>query len=191
MDEQEPDSVNEANPDASLDAPSRVVSASPEPSLPDPRVDKLLEKVSLLEQLFVKRIKDDQVHAAAYQSLYKEMIKYRDDALRSWQKPFLKGLVMLYDTIRRSIPSIEDPAGLEAIQLHLEEVVELLHRNEVELITDSPETFDPKVQKAIGTEDTEIPEEDQKVASIVRDGFQWGQQVLRTQEVVIKVYKTS
>ena len=191
MDELGPDTVDEAPPEAPAESPPEAAPEPPEPPPPDPKVDKLLEKVTLLEQLFVKRIKDDQVHAAAYQTLYKEMIKYRDDALRSWQKPILKGLVLLYDTVKRSFPAVEDPAGREAIQLHLEEVLELLHRNDVELMKEEPETFDPTVQNAIGTEEASGLEEHQKVSKVVRDGFRWGPLVLRPQEVIIKVHKTS
>lgn len=155
----------------------------------DPRVDKLLEKISILEQLFVKRIKDDQAHAAAYNSLYQDMAKYRDDAFRGAQKPLLKGLVLLYDTMKRSLDGISDAAGREAVELHLEEILELLHRHDVERISETPLRFDRTLQQALGTQPAETPEEDQTIARVVRDGFRWGSQVLRPQEVVIKVRK--
>lgn len=175
-----------------MDEPQPETESAPEPGSPpepDPRIDKLLEKVTLLEQLFVKRIKEDPVHAAAYNSLYQEMVKYRDDTFRGSQKPLLKGIILLYDTMKRSLETVTELSGQEAITLHLEELVELLHRHDVELMTDPPEKFDPKVQSAIGTEDAETPEEDKAVVRVVRDGFRWGPHVLRPQEVVIKVYK--
>jgi len=158
-------------------------------SAADARVDRLLEKVSILEQLFVKRIKDDQAHAAAYNTLYQDMAKYRDDAFRGAQKPLLKGLVLLYDTMRRSLAGMPDGAARETVELHVEELVELLHRHDVERMAETPVRFDRSTQQALGTEPAATPEEDQTVARVVRDGFRWGTQVLRPQEVVIRVHK--
>ena len=152
-------------------------------------MDKVLEKITILEQLFVKRIKDDVAHAQAYSSLHQEMSKYRDDAFRQSQKPLLKGLVLLYDTMNRSLEALPEGDAKKAVELHVEELVELLHRQDVEVMSDAPAKFDPKIQSAIGTEPAAGPEEDQKVARIVRRGFRWGAVVLRPQEVVIKVHK--
>jgi len=157
------------------------------PPAADPRLDKVLEKITILEQLFVKRIKDDVVHGQAYSSLHTEMSRYRDDAFRLSQKPLLKGLVLLYDTMNRSLEGMPDGDAKKAVELHVEELVELLHRQDVELMSDAPPKFDPKIQSAIGTEPAAAPEEDQKVAKVVRRGFRWGAVVLRPQEVVIKV----
>ena len=117
----------------------------------DPRVDKLLDKISILEQLFVKRIKDDQAHAAAYNTLYQDMAKYRDDAFRGAQKPLLKGLVLLYDTMKRSLDGMSDPAAREAVTLHVEELIELLHRHDVERMPETPGRFDRATQQALAT----------------------------------------
>lgn len=149
--------------------------------------DKILEKITILEQLFVKRIKDDPVHAAAYSSLHQEMAKYRDDAFRQSQKPLLKGLILLYDTMQRSLDGMAEGEPKKAVQLHVEELVELLHRHDVEIMRDAPSKFDPKLQAAIGTEPAAGPEEEQRVARVVRQGFRWGAHVLRPQEVIIKV----
>jgi molecular chaperone GrpE (heat shock protein) len=156
---------------------------------PDPRLDKVLEKVGILEQLFVKRIRDDAVHAAAYTSLHTEMAKYRDDAFRQSTKPLLKGIVLLYDAMNRSLESLPEGEAKKAVELHVEELVELLHRQDVELMSDAPPKFDPRIQTALSTEPAASPEEDQRVARVVRKGFRWGTVVLRSQEVVIKVFK--
>ena len=163
--------------------------AAPPTASADPRIDKLLEKVGILEQLFVKRIKDDQVHAAAYNTLYQDMSKYRDDAFRGAQKSLLKGLVLIYDTMKRSISGIGDGTVREMVNLHIEELLELLHRHDVERMPDTLGKFDRNTQQPLGTEPAATAEEDQTVARVVRDGFKWGAQVLRPQEVVIKVKK--
>ncbi|MCC6737789.1 MAG: nucleotide exchange factor GrpE [Planctomycetia bacterium] len=158
---------------------------------PDPRLDRLLEKVSVLEQLFVKRIKEDGVHAAAYNALYQDMSKYRDDAFRGAQKPLLKGLVLLYDTMKRSLAGLEDGPGKAAVELHIEELLEVMARHEVERIAEAPAKYDRALQQALGTEPAAGPEEDQAVVRVVRDGFRWNGSVLRHQEVVIKAYKAT
>lgn len=157
--------------------------------VPDPRLDRVLEKIQILEQLFVKRIKDDQAHAAAYGALHQDMSKYRDDAFRGAQKPLLKGLVLLYDTMKRSLEGLADAAAREVVTLHVEELLELLHRHDVERMAESPGRYDRAIQQALGTEPAATPEEDQTVARVVRDGFRWGPHVLRPQEVVIRVHK--
>jgi molecular chaperone GrpE (heat shock protein) len=167
----------------------KLLAGAGAPAPQDPRVDKAIEKLSLLEQLFVKRIKDDQVHAAAYNSLYQEMARYRDNALLGMLKPLFRKLVLLYDTMKRSLETLEDPSGREAVTLHVEELQEVLRQHDVALIEERPEVFDAKIQKAISTEPAEGPEEHQKVVRVVRDGFRWGANVLRPQEVVIKVQK--
>lgn len=179
--------MDETRPDAV--APAHEVEARPEAPPPDPRVDKVLEKITILEQLFVKRIKDDVAHAQAYASLHQEMSRYRDDAFRAAQKPLLKGLVLLYDTMRRTLDAIAEGETKKAVELHVEELVELLHRQDVELMKDAPEKFDPKLQSALGTEPAATPEEDQRVARVVRQGFRWGPHVLRPQEVVVKTFR--
>ena len=201
MDEIQPEAVPETVPEPAADSaakpvPEPAAESAPEPvpppaPEPDPRVDKLLQKVSLLEQLFVKRIKDDQVHAAAYQSLYQEMVTYRDDALRNYQKPLLKGLILLYDTMTRSLHGLGEGPEREAVQLHVEELLEVLHRQEVEIMTERPEVFDPKLQKAVSSEPADDPGEDKQVVRVVREGFRWGTRVLRPQEVIVKVHTTT
>lgn len=156
---------------------------------PDPRLDRLLEKVSVLEQLFVKRIKDDGVHAAAYNALHQDMSRYRDDGFRGAQKPLLRGLVLLYDTMKRSLSGMGAGPGRDAVELHVEELLELLHRHEVERMAEVPAKYDKSVQQALGTEPAAGPEEDQAVVRVVRDGFRWNGSVLRPQEVVIKAFK--
>ncbi|KAF0245378.1 MAG: hypothetical protein FD180_1693 [Planctomycetota bacterium] len=175
-----------------MDTTKPEVATAPAPAAPasaDPRVDKLLEKIGILEQLFVKRIKDDQAHTAAYNTLYQDMSKYRDDAFRGAQKSLLKGMVLIYDTMKRSISGIGDGTVREMVNLHVEELLELLHRHDVERMPETLGKFDRNTQQALGTEPAASSEEDQMVARVVRDGFKWGAQVLRPQEVVIKVKK--
>lgn len=173
-----------------MDEIQPAVSTPPVP-VPDARLDRLVEKVAILEQLFVKRIKDDQAHAAAYNALHADMAKYRDDAFRGAQKPLLKGMVLVYDTMKRSLDELKDKAARDAVTLHIEELLELLHRHDVERMTETPAKFDRNIQQALGTEPAGKAEEDQTVARVVRDGFRWGAQVLRPQEVVIRVHKGS
>jgi molecular chaperone GrpE (heat shock protein) len=181
--------LDESQPVAVPSRPPTPAAPTQAPGVADPRLDKVLEKITILEQLFVKRIKDDQAHSAAYNTLYQDMSKYRDDAFRGAQKPLLKGLVLLYDTMKRSLDGITEAASREAVTLHIEELLELMHRHDVQRMTETPAKFDRTIQLALGTEPAGGPGEDQAVARVVRDGFRWGGQVLRPQEVVIKVHK--
>lgn len=173
-----------------MEEPQQQVAPPAAPAAADGRLDKLVEKIGILEQLFVKRIKDDGVHAAAYSSLHQEMTKYRDDAFRGAQKPLLKGLVLLYDTMKRSLSGMGEGPAREAVELHVEELLELMHRHEVEKMSEVPAKYDKGVQQALGTEPAATAGEDQAVVRVVRDGFRWNGSVLRPQEVVIKTWRS-
>lgn len=153
------------------------------------KLDRLTEKIGLLEQLIVKRIKDDQTQQTAVNALHSELQQYRSDAVRAGQKPILKGLVLMYDAALRMLESLPPSKGTEAVETLAEEIVELLHRHDVELIAEQPERFDNKIQMALRMEPAGSEDEDQRVAQVVRQGFRWGGQVLRPQEVVVKVFR--
>lgn len=155
------------------------------------KLDRLTEKVQLLQELFVKRVKDDSVQKEAFNALHAELQQYKGDAVRASQKPILKGLVLIYDAACRMLESLPASKGTDAVETLAEEIVELLHRHDVEIMTEEPERFDAKIQMAIRTEPAAAEEEDQRVAQVVRQGFRWGQQILRPQEVIVKVYKKS
>ncbi len=154
-----------------------------------PKVDKLLEKVTLLQELFVKRIKDDQVQQGAFNAVYQELQQYKSEAVKNSQKPLLKGLVLIYDAALRMIEGKEPGPATQPVETVAEEIIELLHRHDVEVMTEQLEKFDNKIQLALRTEPAASEEEHQRIAQVVRQGFRWGSQVLRPQEVVVKIFK--
>lgn len=153
------------------------------------RLDRLADRVGSLEQLILKRAREDQAQQLAFNALHSELQQYKSEAQRSSQKPILKGLVLMYDAACRLLETLPASRGTEAVETLAEEILELLRRHDVELMAEHPDRFDSKVQMAIRTEDADREEQDQLVTQVVRQGFRWGAQVLRPQEVIVKVFK--
>lgn len=149
------------------------------------RLQVLTHKTSLLEQLFVKRIRDDQARNKAFDELYTELQEYKRNFLLEGKKPLLKSLLLLHDTIHRK----QDAGG--DVEIISEELVEVLHRQGVELMKEQPEKFEREFQQAVDTEPTDRQDEDNDVVRVVRHGFRIGKQVFRPQEVVIRKYSGS
>lgn len=153
------------------------------------RVDRLADRVGALEQLILRRAREDQAQQVAFNALHAELQQYKADAQRMSQKPILKGLILMYDAACRLLETLPASRGTEAVETLAEEIIELLRRHDVEMMPEQPERFDNRIQMAIKTELVDRREDDQRVAQILRQGFRWGTQVLRPQEVIVKVYK--
>jgi molecular chaperone GrpE (heat shock protein) len=130
----------------------------------------------------------------AYDQLYEELRQYKDDFLLRAQKPLFMDIILLYDGLSRTIRTFEDveeealPKAevLESLRHSLEEVQEVLYRRDIEPIEERPETLQIEYQKPVQRIETDNPEEDREVVSIVRDGFRMNGAILRPQEVVVK-----
>jgi molecular chaperone GrpE (heat shock protein) len=140
-----------------------------------------------LRHLFAEKIEKDETQREAFNKLYKEMTLYRDNFLFAAEKPLFMALILLYDTISRAARQVEEnAAALEAVENIKAELLDVLYRQDVDLITERPEKLDIGLQKVIRREETSDPAEDLRVVEVVRDGFRWNGKIIRPQEVVVK-----
>lgn len=164
-------------------------------------LDKLRKAVGGVEvhivkvaEAYGKLAKDGKRKDQAYDQLYEELRQYKDNFLRSAQKPLFLDLILLFDGVSRTIATFADlpaegitrEAVVDALTHTRDEILELLYRRDIERIDEVPKKLDINFQKPVSRLDTDNPDEDRDIAQVVREGFRWSGAVLRAQEVVVK-----
>ena len=91
-------------------------------------------------------------------------------------------MILLYDRI--DLLKSED-STLDTI---LEELLEILSKQNVEIIDIENDIFDLSLQKAVETQIVEEEEYDSRVIQVLRNGFVYEDKILRVQEVVVGKY---
>ncbi|MEZ6185555.1 MAG: nucleotide exchange factor GrpE [Planctomycetota bacterium] len=129
----------------------------------------------------------------AYDQLYEELRTYKDNFLLSAQKPLFRDILLLYDAVSRAQRRFADgeeqvsrDEAVKALQDIIDEILEVLYRRDIERIDEQPDRLDIDFQKPVRRIETDDPNEDKTVESVVRDGFRMDGALLRPQEVVVK-----
>jgi len=156
---------------------------------------ELIAKLDRLLAMVENRLTYDEGKEELIRRLGEEVKTYRDDFFRSLQRPLLLDLLLLYDTlqtVRRDLRQTE-PLTAECVNAKLDavndELVEVLARQEVLPYAEHPEKLDLRRHRTVKVEKTANQEEDKQVVQIIRDGFTWGESILRPEAVVIKRYE--
>ena len=124
-----------------------------------------------------------------------EMEKYGEQAVAKLQRGVFVELAMLYDSLQEAIAWVRgatappQEAVLDRLDTLRIELLEILARRDVRLFDEKLAVLDRRLCRTVKTVLTAEPSEDNAVLSTVRDGFLWGEQVLRPEEVVIKKYR--
>jgi molecular chaperone GrpE (heat shock protein) len=124
-----------------------------------------------------------------------EMERYGEQAVAKLQRSVFVELAMLYDSLQEAIAWVRgatvppQEAVLDRLDTLRIELLEILARRDVRLFDEKPAVLDRRLCRTVKTVLTAEPSEDNVVFSTVRDGFLWGEQVLRPEEVVIKKYR--
>ena len=125
--------------------------------------------------------------------LYEELRTYKDNFLLSAQKPLFRDILLLYDAVSRAQRRFADgeeqvsrDEAVKALQDIIDEILEVLYRRDIERIDEQPDRLDIDFQKPVRRIETDDPNEDKTVESVVRDGFRMDGALLRPQEVVVK-----
>lgn len=164
-------------------------------------LDRLRKVVSGVEEHIVKvaeaygkLAKDGKRKDQAYDQLYEELRQYKDNFLKSAQKPLFLDVILLFDGISRTINQFADLPDekvtrqmvVDALSHTRDEIIELLYRRDIEKIADAPKKLDVTIQKPVTRIETDNADEDRDIVQVVREGFRWSGVVLRAQEVVVK-----
>ena len=154
---------------------------------------RLRDSVDALRKTVDQRLAEDPVREAAFEKLYGELKSYKDGFLREAERPLLLDLLLLFDSMvwfHQSLVKEEMSSDVvaDSFQFLLDELLEVLYRREV--VPMEPTTdFDPAVHRAVQVQAAPTPEDDNKVASVVKRGFVREDKTMRPEEVVVYKWK--
>lgn len=138
------------------------------------------------------RLADDRVREAAFEKLYGELKDYKEDFLRVAERPLLLDLCMLYDSmsffqqrLREDLGKAERAEALaDSFQLLVDELLEVLYRRDV--VPMEPATrFDPAMHRAVQLQAAAGPDDDNRVAQVLKRGFLRDDKPLRPEEIAV------
>jgi molecular chaperone GrpE len=150
----------------------------------------LLELKEMIEQ----RLTYDQTKDEAFNYLYSELKELKENALFESIKPVYIDLILLFDRIQTFCRNFEDASSSSISTLEVsgkfqsirDELLEVLCRREIVMIqTDRDAAFNPSQQRAVSTKLTDNTSQNNTIESIVREGFNYRNQILRPEEVVV------
>ena len=124
-----------------------------------------------------------------------EVERHSEQSVARLQRGVFVELAMLYDSLQEAIAWVRgatvppQEAVLDRLDTLRIELLEILARRDVRLFDEKPAVLDRRLCRTVKTVLTPEPSEDNVVLSTVRDGFLWGEQILRPEEVVIKKYR--
>jgi molecular chaperone GrpE (heat shock protein) len=156
-------------------------------------IARLREEVSAMRSEVHERLAEDPVRQQAFDKLYAELKAYRDDFLAEAEKPLLLDLLLLYDSFnwfhqRIISEKMSQEVVADSFQFLVDELLEVLYRRDVTPQPDN-DTFDRTLQRAIRIETTSKKSENNKIAKVLKRGFQRKGKPLRAEEVVVYKFK--
>lgn len=145
-----------------------------------------------LSEKFDKKIAVDTHKNELFDKMYTELSSYKTDIYSKMLKPIIMDIIMCIDDMNKMFKGIEKD-NVEKLLKTLndipDELLEILERNGVEAYYDEADIFNPKTQRVLKTILTEDPEQDNKIESRVRQGYKWGDKILKPE--MIQCYKYS
>ena len=154
------------------------------------KLNELTSYLANLNQQFSDCLSKDAAKDKAFEYLYSELETVKQNSSFERFKPLYLDLILLFDRLDRVCwehQSAEDMSNF--LSTLREELLEVLYRQGIELVITDGNTFDPTKQRAIGTEKTEVKEENNTLAAIIRRGFRYQNRPIRPEEVIVKKYR--
>lgn len=153
-------------------------------------VERLEQRLDRLVELVEQRLAYDAAKEEMVRRLGEEASALRAGEERRRQRPLLIDLVLLYDSLERATARVAagDSAGAglaEELSVPRDELLDVLARLDVRPFDQRDEAFDIRRHRVVAVAPTDVPEEHNRVTRVVRQGFTWGDQVLRPQEVAV------
>lgn len=113
--------------------------------------------------------------------------KDEDERKERWKKQaerdLAEELIEVIDNLERAIASADEDSGIvQGVKMVADQLYSKLEKKGLERIDAEGEEFDPKLHKAV---DTEEHEEENQVLKQKRKGYMFGDKVLREAEVVV------
>lgn len=145
-------------------------------------IDEVFTEVSLLRDLFARRLMDDKVKNTAIDMLSKSNTALIKAAEEKQVLEFVKELILICDRIANQ------PTSDAFSYSVMEEILEVMARRGIEQIQQL-DTFDPRIHNSVSVVEAteELPAN--SIATIVRHGYIRDGKVIRAADVVVAVEK--
>ena len=160
-----------------------------------PDVAQLQDSIERLRATVDARLAEDPAREEAIRKLHAELTDYKQGFLAEAEKPFLLDLLLLYDSMswfQKTVIETETSKEVlaDSFQFLMDELLETLYRRDV-VPMEAGGAFDPSVHKAVRTEPTHDPAEDNAITQVVKRGFVRHNKPLRPEEVVVAKFKST
>lgn len=154
-------------------------------------VESIRTEVTRLADSFEARFRYDAAKEMAFDRLYEDLDFARVASEFQRMRPLYFDLILLFDRLDKAAeaphhqlsPSFDSHGLLVSLR---EELLEILARRGVELISPSPQLFDATLQRVIGIEAAGDQDEENSIVTVVRKGFRHEHHLVRAEEVILR-----
>jgi len=152
--------------------------------------EKLVEVLKQMETEVAENRKERDEWENKAKKIKAEFENYKkdeEDRKEKWQqdakKELAEELIEIMDNLERAlITAEEDSSVYQGVKMVADQLYEKLENEGLQRIDAEGEEFDPKMHKAV---DTESHDEHNRVIEQRRNGYMYGEEVLREAEVVV------
>ena len=158
------------------------------------RISEVQEKVDETYRMIQAHVNQDAERDRNIDLLVQTMRTNEEEMKASIKKDMItRCLIPIYDMINDIAKSFQDDkTAKEELTILKDRVSEVLRREGVEAYNHEGERFDVEKQSASDTKPASKPEEDNKIAEVIKDGFQCKDgEIIRYEEVIVYKSQTS
>ncbi len=157
-------------------------------------IQKIARCQDQLQQLYASRIHSDEVQSKAIDRLHDELQEYKRSFVRQEMMPLFGDIIFCYDLACQYFHSASDCVegniadGSNTLQALRQMLLDILEKYGLESYRGEGETFDSKVQYRTESVDTEVEENDKRIAERGVEGFRSGATLVRREQVSVYRY---
>ena len=151
-------------------------------------------RVDALHAAFDREVRAEATREKVVDRLHAELQEYKNDLLLNLLRPIFVDLIGLHDDVGKILATLpEADESTPRLSGHLaafrQGVEDILYRQGVEPFESAGDAFDPRRQRAFGTQPTDDPALNKHVAARLRKGFLSGEKVIRPEIVSVFAHK--
>lgn len=151
------------------------------------QLEEALEKLEEEAKELEEEKKEWENKAKKIKADFENYQKEEDNRKQKWRKNAERGLaeelIEVLDNLERAIASADEDSGVvQGVKMVADQLYEKLEKKGLQRINAEGEEFDPKLHKAV---DTEEHDEENQILKQKRKGYMFGDKVLREAEVVV------
>lgn len=142
-----------------------------------------------LVRRFEARLGQDATKDEAFRRLYQDLEDARRAASAEETRPLLLDLLLLYDRMSAPLDGegrLPLPTDPTAARSFVDELLEILYRRDVHPLVTVGGRLDAGIQRVVGVVAASSPDDHLQVERVVRQGFRWGERLLRAEDVIVR-----